>query len=293
MSASMLIGWKRPLVAALVLALVPGVSASQVDVKIGATGLPLGLGVEGQKFKLTSERYSIPKDGWLQFEYNDKTLEFDAPTPVILLNDEEWKQWRTDVVTFQFEKLRDRRLLYVYYLWPPDAKDEEAVVISKAVLDAVGEIGDLSVALGVEYDIENDTRSKELPIAANLYHRAAVPVRWNQASSEFIKEEYAPTTIAELVKATATTLPMGAYANIWAVENWSALAKNVGLETEVVRPKSLSPSAGAAYKGPFIWPDLTPIASFIAVDRKLDLDLEGFEAKPILTSKRAWSAILD
>ena len=39
-------------------------------------------------------------------------------------------------------------------------------------------------------------------------------------------------------------------------------------------------------KGPLIWQDLEPVASFIALDRVLDID--GVVPEVVLTSKLAW-----
>ena len=43
----------------------------------------------------------------------------------------------------------------------------------------------------------------------------------------------------------------------------------------------------SAWKGPFAWQSLTPLAAFIAMDR--DLDIEGVEPQRILTSETAWA----
>ena len=289
MSAYKLIRWMGPLVAAFVLALVPGVGAAQSDVE--GTVDPLArYGVEDQEFALAGPRYSIPEDGWPQFEHHGVTLKFGAPTPTVPLDGAERKQWGVDLMTFQFDKLRDRQPLYVYYLWPQGAEKAEAEEMMKAVLDAVVEAGQLSTAIGVEYDISG----AEFPVAADLYRRAAVPVKWDDASYSFIMSEYDPATIAELVEATATALPTGTYTNFGAVEYWSALAQTAVLETGSVPSEQLPSDAAIAYwktvsKGPFTWPELTPVASFIAVDQKLDI--EGLDAQPILTSKKAWSAM--
>ena len=258
--------------------------------EVGDAGVLPGSGVEIEGFKLAGTRYSVPEDGWPQFEHEGKTLKFGAPTPAVPLDGAERKQWRKDVVTFEFDKLRDRQLLYVYYLWPLGAEKAEAEAGIMAVLDAVGEAGELSTAIGFEYDISG----KEVLAAEDLYRRAAVPVKWDEASYDFIKAEYHPETIAGLVKATATALPKGTYANLGAVDNWSASAKAAALKMGVVNSESLPPSARIAYlktisNGSFTWPELTPVASFIAVDR--ELDIQGVKAKTILTSKGAWRAM--
>ena len=308
MNAKTLIGRRGSLVAACVLAVVPGASTSQDDwkagaegvragtgkviVKIGAVGALDGSGVAGKKFKLAGDRYMIPEHGWPQFEHGGKKLGFGAPTPTVPLDSEERKQWRTDVWTFKFDKLRDRQVLYAYYLWPPNeqnGQDEEAI---KAVLDAVGEAEGFSAAIGVEYDFSGN---KEV-VATGLYGSAAVPVEWTKETYDFITAEHDPKTIAALVDATAAALPTGAYVNYGAVDTWSAganVAHMTGVEPEP--SESWSPEAAAAYlkmvsKGPFGWSYLEPIASFIAVDR--ELNVEGLEVKRILTSKGAWKGMM-
>ena len=285
MSANTPIGWKGLLVTAFVLAFMPGASTSQADVEVGVAGVLAGSGVEDEGFKLAVTRSSVPEDGWPQFEYAGQTFKFGAPTPAVPLDDAERKQWRKDVATFEFDKLRDRQPLYVYYLWTEDAEKAEA----QAVLDAVNKAGDISTAIGVEYNISDE----KLPIAADLYRSAALPVKWDEASYAFIVAEHDPETIAGLIKATAMVLPTGTYANFGAVENWSASVKATALMTGSVPSKSLPPSEIAYWKTvsqvPFTWTELTPITSFIAVDRKLDI--QGLEGKPILTSKGAWKAM--
>lgn len=312
MSTNRVIKWHGPLVAAVLLALISRASVSQNDVTIkvggndlapesvapqtgeimhGAGGV-LGSDAKAKGFKLTSARYSVPEDGWPQFEHEGLTLKFGAPTPAVPLDDAERSQWRRDVVTFAFDKLEDRKPLYIYYLWSPDAKNAKAREILEAVLDVVGEAGYLATAIGVEYDISG----KELPIGASLYERVAVPIKWDEASLEFIKMEHDPATIAGVVNATTTALPKGAYANFGAVENWSASAKEVAKKMGQLPPGSLSPMVATTYfntvsKGPLIWPELTPVATFLAVDR--ELDIEGLKAEAILTSKQAWGAMLE
>ena len=291
MSIKILTRWKGPLVAAFVLASVPGISTSESGrnelvaeplEEVSATSR-LDKSPEGEGFKLAGPRYLVPEDGWPQFEHQGATLKFGAPTPTVPLDGAEREQWGKDLVTFQFDKLRDRQPLYVYYLWPRDAEKAEAAATMEAVLNAIVEAGEVSAAIGVEYDIGD----AEVPIAADLYRRAAVPVKWEEASVDFIRAEYDPEIISELVKATATALPAGTYTNFGAVEHWSASARTASLE-------QLAPDPAIAYwktvsKGPFTWPELTPVASFIAVNR--ELDVEGIKAEPILTSKGAWSAM--
>ena len=91
--------------------------------------------------------------------------------------------------------------------------------------------------------------------------------------------EYEPAKFADAVEAIALVLQKGAYANFEAVEKWSALAQQAGLDAAYLKTIS---------KGPLNWQKLEPVASFIAVDRKLDI--KGVEAAPILTSKVAWGA---
>ena len=302
MNAKTLIGWRGSLVAACVLALVPSASTSQEErqtgaedvrtgtgetiLKIGAVTTLGGSGMAGKTFKLVGDRYMIPEDGWPQFEHEGKILGFGAPTPAVPLDDEERKQWRTDVWTFKFDKLRDRQVLYAYYLWPPNEQNGQDMEAIKAVLEAVGKTEGLSAAIGVEYDISSH---KEL-IATGLYASAAVPVELTKEIYEFITAEHDPETIAAVVDSTAAQLPTGAYVNFGAVDTWSATAKVAQMMGVEATPwESFSPMAKIAYLK-MVWHGLKPIASFIAVDR--ELDLEGYKAKPILTSKGAWKAML-
>jgi len=274
MSTNPLLRINGALVAAAVLALLPAWSTSQAETKTNGSDESVVVPVEGDKeFRQASPWLEVPEDGWPKFVHAGETFKFGAPTPAVPLRDVEWKQWRNDLVSFKFDKLRDRQLLYVYYLWPPEAEQATAKKHAKSVLDAIRAVKVVPTAIGVEYD----TGGKELLRGAELYRLAAVPVMWTDVMYKFIETEHDPVTFATLVQATATALLKGAYANFEAVEKWSALAKQAGLDSAYMKTVS---------KGPLNWQELEPVASFIAVDRKLDI--EEIEAEPVLTSKAAW-----
>ena len=275
MSTHTLKKWKGLLVAAVVLVLLPvwGFSQAEKDAS-GADEAPTPV-VDDKEFILVTSWSDLPEDGWLQFVHAEKMLKFGVPAPAVPLQDAEWKQWRKDLMTFQFAKLRDRQLLYVYYLWPPDAKDDKAKAYAEAVLEAIGMNPAFSTAIGVEYD----TRGKELLGGDALYRWATVPVKWDEAAYEFTMAEYEPAKFADAVQALAAVLQKGAFASFEAVEKWSALAQQAEFEAPYLKTIS---------KGPLNWQELEPVASFIAVDRKLDI--EGVDPALILTSKVAWGA---
>ena len=247
------------------------------------------------------QRGVVPADGWPLFLHGDIKLKFGAPVPAVPLLGAEWKQWRSDLVTFKFRKLKDRQLLYIHYLSPP--KSSAKTDMADAVLRAVKKEARLSkgtalwTAIGVEYEIKvtefQGAKGTKLLIEPEFLRWAAVPVKWSQASYQFIMNKHDPETFAALVKATATALPTGTYANFGAVEGWSALAKMKGLTVKDSVTTSGMGAVAAVYlkalsKGPFTWLDLKPVASFIALDRKLDV--AGVKPKAVLTSKAAWLA---
>ena len=264
----------RAFVAAFVLTLLSGWCASQAArPPHGAYESFVSYSGE-QEFSLASLCPEVSMASLPKLDYTGEDLRFAAPAPAVPLEAAEWKQWGTDFVTFRFDKLRDRQFLYVYYLWPPEAEEAAAEKHAEAVLAAVREAKALAAAFGVEYDISE----KKLLGAEELYRWAAVPVIWNDVAYKFVETEYNPTTFAALVDAASCALQKGAFANFEAVENWSASAKQAGLNA----------AQKAVSKGPLSWHDLEPIASFIAVDQKLDI--QGVEAEPVLTSKAAWGA---
>ena len=254
---------------------------------MGATAKAASLCNGDVRFELAVQRDTLPADGWPQFVYRGKKLKLRAPAPAVLLKGAEWKQWRWDFTTFKFDKLRDRKLLYAYEL--SNEKNAEAVLNAIKEEVQAGEDGGgvPRTVIGVKYD----TTGMKLWDKPDLYKMAIVPVKWNEEFHEFIKSKNDPATFAELVGATVTALLTGTYENLKAIEGWSTLAQ---YESGVVDTgkSSLPPEAVAAYwkmvsKGPCIWLNLKPVASFVAVDRKLDI--QGMEAEPILTSKSVWS----
>ena len=275
MNTNMFTKWSGMLLAAVVLVLVPVWSFSQAETDASGTDEAPAPVSDDKELRLVTSWSEVPQDGWLQFVHANKMLKFGAPAPAVPLQGAEWKQWRNDLMTFQFDKLRDRQLLFVYYLWPPEAEYATAKKHAKAVLEAIRMVPAVSAAIGVEYD----TSGKEFLGGDVLYRWAAVPVKWDEAAYEFIMTEYEPAKFANAVEAIATVLQKGAYANFEAVERWSALAQQAGLDATYLKMIS---------KGPLNWQELEPVASFIAVDRMLDI--EGVEAAPILTSKVAWGA---
>ena len=178
MSTNTFIKWNGMLVAAVVLVLLPVWVPSQAETDVsGADEAPAPV-ADDKEFRLATPWSEVPEDGWPQFVHAGKMLKFGAPTPAVPLQDAEWKQWRNDLITFQFAKLRDRQLLYVYYLWPPEAEYAMTKEHAKAVLEAIGMVPDVSTAIGVEYD----TSGKELLGGDALYRWAAVPVKWDEAA---------------------------------------------------------------------------------------------------------------
>lgn len=275
MSTNTFTKWNGILAAAAVLVLLPVWGFSQVEKDAsGADEAPTPV-ADDQEFMLVTSWPDLPEDGWLQFNHAGKTLKFGVPAPAVPLQDAEREQWREDLMNFQLAKARDRQLLYVYYLWPPDAEDAKAREYAVALLEAIGMDPTVSTAIGVEYD----TTDKELLGADALYRWAAVPVKWDEAAYEFTMAEYEPAKFADAVDALVTVLQKGAFASFEAVEKWSALARQAEVEAPYLKTIS---------KGPLNWQELEPVASFIAVDQKLDI--EGVEPAPILTSKVAWGA---
>ena len=261
------------IVSAVVLVLLPVWGFSQAEKNASVPDEASPPVADDQGFILVTSWSDLPEDGWLEFAHANKKLKFGVPAPAVPLQDAEWKQWRKDLMTFQFAKLRDRQLLYVYYLWPPDAQDAEARAYAEALLEAIGMDPTVSTAIGVEYDT-----SGLKPLGADaLYRWATVPVKWDEAAYEFTMAEYQSAKFADAVEALVMMLQKGAFASFEAVEKWSALAQQAEVEAPYLKTIS---------KGPLNWQELKPVASFIAVDQKLDI--EGVEPAPVLTSKVAW-----
>ena len=297
------IGWK----AALAVVAISGATAlpvpAQAQTQLGGTdimdlgeiaGGALEIGkINVQTFRPTTPWGSVPQDGWTKFEHGDKTLKFAAPVPAVPLFAEEQRQWGWDLATFRITRLKDRKVLYVYDL--SDATTVEAVLSElekKKRAGAAGKDGTFWTAIGVKYDIK-DIKALGDP---RLYSLAAVPMKLDDASYEFIKAEHDPAIFSKAVGATVKELPRGAFANFEALTDWSALAKDLKLELKDLQGQKTQSSAAAmtaaylnsAWKGPFAWQSLTPLAAFIAVDR--DLGIKGVEPLRILTSETAWAA---
>jgi hypothetical protein len=230
-------------------------------------------------------------------------IEAAAPVSVFPLHDVERKEWLWDLATFQLDKIEDRQVMYTYYLQSSDEGNEMA----NAVLDAVEKAADatdlpLWMAVGVEYSINDGSSVRtDEPI---FRHSAVVPSKWSKDFQEFIKGEHGPDTFAALIQATTKESPKKAYANFEAVGQWSALANNLNLESTMVamagapkdpKGRSLAETSYLKYlkavsEGPVAWDGLTAVASFIALNRKLDV--EGIEPNPVLTSKMAWPTMM-
>ena len=235
--------------------------------------------------------------------YEYKGVKFLAPAPAVSLEGIESKQWRSDYFKLKFDKLKDRQLLYAYYLTPLGEEKTKAhmardiTTAIKAAVTAQKTGGKaLRIAIGVEYDIKefpgtNDVKSAVGPV---WLRRAAVPVKWSEKSHELIKDKHDLVTFANVVSGAAVALPSGSYANYWSVNGWSGAAKAWQSKLRALVKEKASPVEKAAYaeaiaKGPLKWRDLTPVATFIAVDRMLDI--EGLEGKAIVTSKTAWQPV--
>ena len=280
-----LTGWKARIAATVVLGVLVCSSGSQAESNFVAGH---GTVVKGG-FRLDPKSRAMQDDRWGLFRHGDAALKVAAPAPAVHLGDAEWKQWRADLITFDFGKLKDRQLLYVYYLSSPKAQKVDAVLEAVEAAFSGTAAGIFWAAIGVEYD----TTGIELLRDPDLYRRAAAPVEWTETSYKFIKDEHDPATFAKLVSVAAEALQLGTYRNFAAVEHWSALATSSGANTAALNLESLPPSTVDAYlkavsKGPLTWLDLKPVASFIALNWKLDID--GVEPAPVLTSKLAWRA---
>lgn len=260
-------------------------------------------------FAPVSEGDLVQSGGWLSFESGKMKIEAAAPVSVFPLHDVERKEWLWDLATFQLDKIEDRQVMYTYYLQSSDEGNEMA----NAVLDAVEKAADatdlpLWMAVGVEYSI-NDGSSVQTDESIFRHSAvvpskwsAVVPSRWSKDFQEFIKGEHGPDTFAALIQATTKKSPKKAYANFEAVGQWSALANNLNLESTMAGapkdPKGRSPAETSYLKylkavsegRPVAWDGLTAVASFIALNRKLDV--EGIEPNPVLTSKMAWPTMM-
>ena len=312
MSSYRLIGWKdASCVAGAMIAMVwlTGWNTAQAQLKPSesptvpgqaeATIISQAEGSGLTEFVPALKRGVVPPDGWPLFKHGNMNLKASAPTPVVPLPGAERKQWLWDLATFKLNKVQDRQILYIYYLWPPNSSPSSSqVVMANAVIEAVKKAASLStedaaiwMAFGVEYEIGtmhhyDDAMGAKLLDDPALLRAAAVPVKWSEDSYKFIKQEHDPATFAKLVEATTTTLAKGTYANFGAVEHWSGLAKQA--ELKVKADATTNAYLKTVSRGPFSWLYLKPVGSFIALDRKIDI--EGVEPETVLTSKTAWLA---
>ena len=239
---------------------------------------------------LVNMQTAIPAEGWPEFSGANMTVKAAAPTPALKLELAQWKQWRSDLLSFKFDKLRNRKVMYAYYLSSPKAKKVDEILDAiKHIALFEGNIDHASgwMAIGVDYNVENENFPAEL----DLYRKVAVPVEWSKSTYQFINAQHDPETFSALVSATTTALQPAAFANFLAVEGWAGNVKRPDLPMGTLDIKGLSLDAGyaafnVASKGSMVWHKRIPVASFVAVDRNLDID--GVEPEAILTSKMAW-----
>ena len=225
-------------------------------------------------------------DGWPVFKQGEITIKAGAPAPTVPFKGAEWGQWAKDIATWNLEEMKDRKVLYGYYLTNKAGAD-----VAKKVFEAVAKAlsKGAALAIGVEYEGKGLKASG----LTELYRRVAVPLKWTEMSSELIKNEHSPEAFAALVTASGATAYPGAHANFQAVKKWSALGKaDKSMKgKQVANPPTLAfPvfTAGIAKgaKGPIAWSFLDPRAAFIVLDRQLEI--EGVETMRMLTSKTAW-----
>ena len=236
------------------------------------------------------------------FEYEG--VKFWAPAPALTLKGLESKEWRRDYLFLNWKKLRDRQLLYAYYLTGLNPKNVSRIL--KAVTDATATYKSkgkqLCTAIGVEYNIDYikalyENHGLKLQSDAEWLRRVAIPVAWSDKAYQLLKNAYDPWTFARLVDSTTTKQQLKTLTNYRAVvKGWSGSAK--AWESEVATlmkqaagtPSETIPLFTAAYdalsNGASKWRQQEPLASFVAVDRELDID--GIDSKPIVTSKTAW-----
>ena len=240
---------------------------------------------EDFRFKLV-QRDTPPADGWPEFVHEGKQFKFHAPAPAIPVEGE-WREWSSDIMTFQFAKLRNRKVLFAYELSDKENNAEAVFNALKEVVQSYKESEDevLWTAVGVKYDTTD-----MIMYYKDLYERAIVPFKWSKELHEFIKSGNDPEAFAELVGATVTGLPSGAHFNLNVVKDWSAVMTR---QPQVVDTDggSLSPEAVVAYRkmveaGPCNWLKLKPVASFIAVNHRLDI--KEVKEETLLTSHLAW-----
>ena len=197
--------------------------------------------------------------------------------------------------------MKDRQLLYAYDLSSLGAKTAGKILEAvRAAAEAAmkAEKKPLWAAIGVEYRLKDlgivSDKGMKLEGEPALLRWAAVPVMWSVKVYDLIKEKYDPETFAGVVSGAAWSLPSGSYANYWAVNGWSGSAEAFRSKMRNLKGEEIPEGVAAAVmayrdavsKGPFKWRELRPVATFIAVDR--ELDVKGLKGKAIVTSKLAW-----
>ena len=291
-----------PVAALAALSLWVGTNGAHGQIKMK----PFGGGMAGSTATMVM-RGSIDavRPGWFfgRPAYEYEGVKFSAPAPAVSLDGIESEQWRSDFRNLKFSKLKARKLLYAYYLSSLDVAAAreifKAVTAEAAALKAKKQ--SLWAALGVEYDIKGmklyDAKGAPALGEPAWLGRAAIPVMWSGKVFDLIKDNYDPETFAAVVSGAALSLPSGSYVNYWSLTGWSGAAEASRLKIRELKsekiPKGMAVAmkayADAVSKGPLKWPDLAPVASFIAVDR--DLDIKGLKAKAIVTSKLAWPGV--
>ncbi len=237
------------------------------------------------KFEPLLGKTGQPADGWPLFKHGKITIKAGAPAPTVPFKGAEWGQWAKDIATWNLEEVKDRKVLYGYYLTNKAGAD-----VAEKVFEAVAKASSegAALAIGVEYEAKGLKASG----LTELYRRAAVPLKWTEMSSELIKSEHSPEAFAALVTASGATAYPGAYANFQAVKKWSALGKAEKSMKEKHAPDqtlafpAITAGIAKGAKGPIAWSFLEPSAAFIVLDRQLEI--EGVETMRMLTSKTAW-----
>ena len=189
------------------------------------------------------QRGVVPADGWPLFLHGDIKLKFGAPVPAVPLLGAEWKQWRSDLVTFKFRELKDRQLLYIHYLSPP--KSSAKTDMADAVLRAVKKEARLSkgtalwTAIGVEYEIKvtefQGAKGTKLLIEPEFLRWAAVPVKWSQASYQFIMNKHDPETFAGAGQGDRDGAADGNLRQFWGGGGLVGLGQDEGADGEGLR----------------------------------------------------------
>lgn len=224
-------------------------------------------------------------DGRLVFDYEGVKL--FAPAPAVNLDKIEKIKWRNDFVTFKFDKLRDRQLMYAYDLSSLDRKKVGEVIeaVENSVRLKEPEDKQLRIAIGVEYEIKSliNNLDNNLDFQPALFQRAAVPVNWNDKTKELLEMEDLANELGAAVLELNYALSWESYRNFTSVNGWSGSAKEW---QSLLNSENIASHAMPVALWPELWSDLPPVDAFVAVNQKLDIN--GLEGKAILTSKRAW-----